>query len=69
MHTRVQVRREKGVYHTLNKFSMDVTRKVGASCCWVHALCEPGEGLSAVRLHAQWLLLLLLLLLLPREPA
>lgn len=25
-----QVRREKGIYHTLNKLSMDVTRKVGA---------------------------------------
>lgn len=24
----VQVKREKAVYHTLNKFSVDVTRKV-----------------------------------------
>ena len=47
----LQVKREKGVYHTLNKLSVDVTRKVGLhlhgsvnhqsinhtfpACCWV----------------------------------
>ena len=29
----VQVKREKAIYHTLNKFSVDVTRKVRSSPC------------------------------------
>ena len=29
----VQVKREKAVYHTLNKFSVDVTRKVLPARC------------------------------------
>ena len=29
----LQVKREKGVYHTLNKLSVDVTRKVCTPCC------------------------------------
>ncbi|EFN56991.1 hypothetical protein CHLNCDRAFT_34870 [Chlorella variabilis] len=31
----VQVRREKGIYHTLNKLSVDVTRKVLVAEAWV----------------------------------
>ena len=30
----IQVKREKGVYHTLNKFSVDVTRKILVAEAW-----------------------------------
>ncbi|RMZ53545.1 hypothetical protein APUTEX25_003367 [Auxenochlorella protothecoides] len=37
----VQVRREKGVYHTLNKLSVDVTRKVLVAEAWVPVASRP----------------------------
>ena len=52
-----QVRREKGIYHTLNKLSMDVTRKVGAapgllySGCWQTAAGRSLHKLSMSATH------------------
>ena len=37
----IQVKREKGVYYTLNKFSVDVTRKVLVCCLISEASCPP----------------------------
>ena len=33
----IQVKREKGVYHMLNKFSVDVTRKILVAEAWTPA--------------------------------
>lgn len=52
-----QVRREKGIYHTLNKLSMDVTRKAGAapgllySGCWQTAARRSLHKLSMSATH------------------
>lgn len=36
-----QVKREKGIYHTLNKFSVDVTRKVLVAEAWCPLSAKP----------------------------
>lgn len=35
------MRREKGIYHTLNKLSVDVTRKVLVAEAWVPVAAKP----------------------------
>jgi hypothetical protein len=37
----IQVKREKGIYHTLNKFSVDVTRKVLVAEAWCPVSGKP----------------------------
>jgi V-type H+-transporting ATPase subunit a len=46
-----QVRREKGVYHTLNKLSVDVTRKVLVAEAWVPVAAK-GRVQDALRMAA-----------------
>jgi len=48
----VQVRREKAVYHTLNKLSLDTSKKVLVAQAWV-PLCAKPRVVEALRLAAQ----------------
>ncbi len=50
----LQARREKAIYHTLNKLSMDVTRKVLVAEAWVPLAAKPRvyESLRSAAEHS-----------------